>query len=219
MSTPLSTSPELLLIIHNISKRANVKSLLRAALAFGVKTVFVAGSPKFNFDVHNCGEDEGGGGGTDGEAKRRKDLPAPVHDAICGGTFKIVRFRKLRECVEAAVQPPYRARIIGIEIAEGSLSLDDDQNRLAEIFLGEGTRDEEGGVSNPNHLHPPRNVALMPGNEGTGLSEAQMEYCSGTKGAIVTIPQYGGGTASLNVNVAACVVMQRFVQWADGQGA
>lgn len=47
-------------------------------------------------------------------------------------------------------------------------------------------------------------------NQGAGLSEAQMRECD----AFVYIPQYGCGTASLNVTVAASVVLHHFALWA-----
>jgi len=45
-------------------------------------------------------------------------------------------------------------------------------------------------------------IALMPGNEGSGLNEPQKKVCDG----FVIIPQYGIGTASLNVMVAFTTV-------------
>lgn len=53
-------------------------------------------------------------------------------------------------------------------------------------------------------------TALLMGNEGHGLTEKQKASCDGC----VFIPQYGNGTASLNVSVAAGVVMHRFASWA-----
>jgi len=49
-------------------------------------------------------------------------------------------------------------------------------------------------------------IALMPGNEGTGLNEKQKAYCDG----FIYIPQYGFGTASLNVYIATTIVLHRF---------
>jgi hypothetical protein len=46
--------------------------------------------------------------------------------------------------------------------------------------------------------------------QGTGLSEKQVSLCD----AFVYIPQYGAGTASLNVTVAASIVLQHFAAWA-----
>lgn len=45
--------------------------------------------------------------------------------------------------------------------------------------------------------------AFMPGNEGTGLSKKQKDICNG----FIFIPQYGHGTASLNVNIATSIVL------------
>jgi len=50
-------------------------------------------------------------------------------------------------------------------------------------------------------------IALMPGNEGTGLSLKQKANCDG----FIYIPQYGFGTASLNVYIATTVVLHRFM--------
>eukprot|EP00891_Asterochloris_glomerata_P002037 jgi/Astpho2/2037/e_gw1.00038.287.1_t len=55
------------------------------------------------------------------------------------------------------------------------------------------------------------NTAFMVGNEGDGLSEKQMALCD----SFVYIPQYGEGTASLNVTVAASIVLHNFAVWAQ----
>jgi hypothetical protein len=49
-------------------------------------------------------------------------------------------------------------------------------------------------------------IAVMPGNEGSGLNTAQKNVCSD----FIYIPQYGCGTASLNVNTATCVILHRY---------
>jgi tRNA G18 (ribose-2'-O)-methylase SpoU len=54
-------------------------------------------------------------------------------------------------------------------------------------------------------------IALMPGNEGTGLSDRQKSVVD----YFVYIPQYGHGTASLNVTVATTMVMHRYVCWSN----
>ncbi len=46
--------------------------------------------------------------------------------------------------------------------------------------------------------------------QGSGLSEQQEKLCDG----FVYIPQYGNGTASLNVTVAASIVLEHFAVWA-----
>ena len=52
-------------------------------------------------------------------------------------------------------------------------------------------------------------TAFMVGNEGQGLSQRQIEMCD----YLVQIPQYGDG-ASINVNVAAGIVLGHFAHWA-----
>jgi hypothetical protein len=53
-------------------------------------------------------------------------------------------------------------------------------------------------------------TAFILGNEGSGMSAAQCAVCD----AFVYIPQHGPGTASLNVAVAAGIVLHRFAEWA-----
>jgi len=52
--------------------------------------------------------------------------------------------------------------------------------------------------------------AFLLGNEGDGLSPASLAACD----RLVYIPQYGPGTASLNVAVAAGIVLHAFAGWA-----
>lgn len=54
-----------------------------------------------------------------------------------------------------------------------------------------------------------QSIAFMPGNEGTGMSSAQKSVCD----SFVYIPQYGSGTASLNVYVATTLIMHRYCLW------
>ncbi len=62
----------------------------------------------------------------------------------------------------------------------------------------------------PIQSHPfSGSTAFMLGNEGTGLSEKQLEVCR----QFVYIPQFGSG-ASLNVNVATAIVLHHFADWA-----
>ncbi|KAH7842479.1 hypothetical protein Vadar_005763 [Vaccinium darrowii] len=59
--------------------------------------------------------------------------------------------------------------------------------------------------------HPfKKSTAFLLGNEGTGLSAKECDICD----FFVYIPQYGCGTASLNVTVAASIVLHHFGVWA-----
>ncbi|XVF38609.1 hypothetical protein REPUB_Repub20aG0117100 [Reevesia pubescens] len=66
-----------------------------------------------------------------------------------------------------------------------------------------------GAVSITDHPFQ-KSTAFLLGNEGTGLSAKECEICD----FFVYIPQYGGGTASLNVTVAASIVLHHFGVWA-----
>jgi tRNA G18 (ribose-2'-O)-methylase SpoU len=64
------------------------------------------------------------------------------------------------------------------------------------------------------HFFDNQNTAFLMGNEGSGLNDKQMNSCD----AFVRIPQYGDGTASLNVYVAASIILQRYSHWQWHQG-
>ena len=53
---------------------------------------------------------------------------------------------------------------------------------------------------------PQQPTCLLPGNEGDGLSQAQIELCD----SLVYVPQYAAATASLNVNAATACVLSCF---------
>ncbi|PPS19977.1 hypothetical protein GOBAR_AA00610 [Gossypium barbadense] len=81
----------------------------------------------------------------------------------------------------------------------------------ARLFLKEkdcdicGVEITEDAVSITDHPFK-KSTAFLLGNEGTGLSAKECEICD----FFVYIPQYGGGTASLNVTVAASIVLHHF---------
>eukprot|EP01025_Chloroclados_australasicus_P046120 TRINITY_DN50898_c0_g1_i2.p2 TRINITY_DN50898_c0_g1~~TRINITY_DN50898_c0_g1_i2.p2 ORF type:complete len:173 (-),score=30.21 TRINITY_DN50898_c0_g1_i2:442-960(-) len=54
------------------------------------------------------------------------------------------------------------------------------------------------------------NTAFMLGNEGSGMTAKQISLCD----SFVYIPQFGAGTASLNVTVAASIILHHFATWA-----
>eukprot|EP01024_Parvocaulis_polyphysoides_P020555 TRINITY_DN19625_c0_g2_i1.p1 TRINITY_DN19625_c0_g2~~TRINITY_DN19625_c0_g2_i1.p1 ORF type:complete len:256 (+),score=30.15 TRINITY_DN19625_c0_g2_i1:57-824(+) len=145
-------------IVHNISKRANIGTLLRCCTAFNVTTVCLTGSRQFNtFGAHGSGDF--------------------VH---------LMHFDTLDDCVQY-LKSDHKCRIIGIEITEDAVSIS---------------------------KHPfEGNSAFMLGNEGTGMTQKQISLCD----SFVYIPQFGPGTASLNVTVAASIVLHHFATWAGFQ--
>ena len=181
------------LIITNISKRQNVRKLLQIAVSYGVHTVFVVGMRGFEFDPDST----------------VTDIPPAIMDGMRTGKLTIKRFDKLEECashIRRIVEPrrgdgeadddddddDAPVRIVGVEIDNSSLNLEDDA---------------------PFESHPYSSVAFMMGNEGSGMTAKQMSVCDG----FVRISQYGGGTASLNVSVAAGLVLHRFFHWSRGE--
>jgi tRNA G18 (ribose-2'-O)-methylase SpoU len=60
-----------------------------------------------------------------------------------------------------------------------------------------------------NNLFTKTHIAFMLGNEGSGLARQQREACQG----LVYIPQYGNGTASLNVSSASAVILNCYYKW------
>ncbi|KAL5541734.1 hypothetical protein UlMin_009444 [Ulmus minor] len=101
------------------------------------------------------------------------------------GSTSHVRFRHFHSLREARDFLKERdCDICGVEIADGALAVNE---------------------------HPfKKSTAFLLGNEGTGLSAKELEICD----FFVYIPQYGCGTASLNVTVAASIVLHHFGVWA-----
>lgn len=56
-------------------------------------------------------------------------------------------------------------------------------------------------------------IAIMPGHEGDGLSKTQKQACQ----SFVYIPQYGNGTASLNVYIATTIILHKYSLWSTKQ--
>ena len=155
-----SKRPVLYLIITNISKAANIRCLVRSAVAFGVKSFFIVGQKRFEFRTGST------------------DLPGILREQPLDMHY----FDKMSDCVHY-IHNVLSAKICGVEIVDSARDVAD------KPFEGD--------------------TAIMMGNEGTGMSRKQLEACD----YFVRIGQYGGGTASLNVYVAASIVMQSFNQW------
>lgn len=195
--TPLATSsrsagntgaPEPYLIISNISKKNNIKCLMKNAVAFGVKTIYVAGQKKFHFNgaapvesssSHHQDEQK--------QEKEKSDVPTVLRPMIQSGQVQIVQYDKLQDCIEHL--HTLGIKVMGVEIDPSALDVED-TDKCFECAGGGG-------------------IAFMMGNEGTGMNQKQMSLCDG----FIKISQYGGGTASLNVSVAAAIVLQRFYAW------
>ena len=101
-------------------------------------------------------------------------------------TTPVIHFEKWKTCVQHLMEQDIV--LVGVEIHPDAVNLDDFCN-----------------ISNNNN-NDNKNIAFLMGNEGQGIHEKHMASCQ----AFVKIPQYGGGTASLNVNVAASIVLHSY---------
>jgi tRNA G18 (ribose-2'-O)-methylase SpoU len=117
------------------------------------------------------------------------DIPTPIRNYILEGKMTIQRFANWAEFLEFIKGE--HIRLLGVEIHKDAKAID-------EYF--------------DNSNNATVKTAFLMGNEGQGLSKKQLESCDG----FVRIPQYGNGTASLNVYVACSIVLQRYHQWALG---
>ena len=181
-----NNQPKCYLIITNISKKPNVRSLLLLAAAFGCEKVFIAGQKKFDFSAP-------------AEGSSSTDLPHQLRAMVRDGQMDIVRFDRLDECI---------AHIKSIGAEDGAGTCNRQQRRpirVVGVEIDPSSQDVEGEPFEGD-------TAFMMGNEGQGMNEKQMSLCDG----FVKIAQYGGGTASLNVYVAASIVLHRFHHWARG---
>lgn len=117
--------------------------------------------------------------------------------------------------------------IIGVEITDAANAVNTHPFHGNTAFmLGNEVRQQHQHAS-WGHAHPQHrcNVALTlllavqapqtssHSLQGTGLSEHQLKLCD----SFVYIPQHGHGTASLNVTVAASIVLHHFAIWAGYQ--
>ena len=98
------------------------------------------------------------------------------------------RWNKWRELVEYVQQ--HDIRLVGIEIHPDAVTV---KEFVQQTMTGRSDQQQPDD----------RDIALVVGNEGTGLSDQQMASCD----QFVRIPQYGAGTASLNVYTAASIVL------------
>jgi tRNA G18 (ribose-2'-O)-methylase SpoU len=188
------------LVIAGIAKRPNVITLLQTAVAFGVRSVLVVGQEK-NLSPASlpallqqllamAPNDEG----NDEEENDDDDVvrqPAPQSPCL-----NLVRFRKWKNVVEYLKER--EIPLVGVEIHPSAITV----SELLETHVDDGDSVDVDAKSDGIRR---RALALVMGNEGDGLSQAQMDACR----HFVRIPQYGSGTASLNVAVAASVVLHQ----------
>jgi tRNA(Leu) C34 or U34 (ribose-2'-O)-methylase TrmL len=113
------------------------------------------------------------------------DVPKYLLPVFASGEITIERFSKWNDCF--AYIKEQNILLVGVEIHKDAKTIQEICHHLGTI---------KGGTD----------VAFLMGNEGTGIQDKQMKDCS----LFCRIPQYGTGTASLNVYVAASIVLYQF---------
>ncbi len=217
------------MIITNISKRQNVRNLIQIGAAFGVRTIFVVGQKNFNFDVQTNHDDEqdhhdANESSNSNNKSTTSDIPMAILDAVKRGKINIIRFDKLEQCVEHIKSLPCCEEATAAEAAREEkthatvLENKDNASEKRSNSSSESTIQILGVEIDPSSINLEQedvftaSTAFMMGNEGQGMTTKQMSVCDG----FVRISQYGGGTASLNVSVAAGLVLHRFFHWSRG---
>ena len=147
--------PECRILIYHVAKKSNIGTILRSAVALGVREIVVVG--------------KGGKLQTFGNK----------------GTVQYVKFSNFENLAAAvAYLKADGFSIVGVEISDTALDV------ASHPFTG--------------------NTCFMFGNEGQGLIDKAIAVCD----RLVYIKQMGCGTASLNVAVAAGIVLHHFATWA-----
>jgi tRNA G18 (ribose-2'-O)-methylase SpoU len=122
--------------------------------------------------------------------QKSKLLSRQFQEALHEQQIKLVVFSGWKDVLEHLTKFPQIA-LVGVEIDAQSEIMNDRD------VLPRFTSDYE-------------DIAILMGNEGQGIHPKHLEAC---QGRLIRIPQYGTGTASLNVNVACSIVLYHFHQW------
>jgi tRNA(Leu) C34 or U34 (ribose-2'-O)-methylase TrmL len=189
-------------VICNISKAANIKALIAAAAAHRFVPILVASDHLSEAECMMLKPSRAGGIPADGHEDAKEGEGKGKHDrsgckSTSTSTSTSSSGTQVMEDVEVyrvatmdalvAFLTTHAVPLVGIEILDDAKSVSAD-----DAFTS-------------------TKLALMPGNEGTGLAAAHKARCS----RFCYIPHYGvGGTGSLNVSIAATIVLAKFCEWA-----
>lgn len=152
--------PRLFLLLHHISKRQNVRTLLTSAAAFGAE-VLVVGQPGFDETSHVPRRLAAAFAAVREGGEEPTHPPPPLYRRFNG---------TLEECRDYLHAQD--VQIWGVEIGEAAVNVEETPWERKE---GGGGGGGGGGV------------ALLLGNEGSGMSARQARVCDG----LVYISQYG----------------------------
>jgi len=201
--TSSSAPPHRYLVICNISKAANIKALIAAAAAHRFVPILVASDHLSEAECSMLKPSRAGGIPADGHEDAKEGEVEGKHDrsgckssssstsSTSSSSAQVMEdvevYRVATMDALVAFLTTHAVPLVGIEILDDAKSVSAD-----DAFTS-------------------TKLALMPGNEGTGLAAAHKARCS----RFCYIPHYGvGGTGSLNVSIAATIVLAKFCEWA-----
>jgi tRNA G18 (ribose-2'-O)-methylase SpoU len=169
------------LLIASVQKKHNIGNIVRSACAFGVKSILISG------DKHEC-LDAANNALSDSSNTESANIKYNTFGAHGTDNFVDIKtFPRFRDAIDFLKQR--NVAIIGIEITPNAKS----------IYSPDAFVDPVTSLPFPS-------VAFFPGSEGIGLVDAHKKVCD----SFVYIPQYGNGTASLNVFAATSICLSMF---------
>ena len=194
-TTTEGMAPSSILMLHNVAKKKNFGELIRTAAAMGVRQgELEPSSPHTLLLEHRCFFSS-----VVLLTTQRVPPILQISEIVvvganklftqgCHGTAGFVKFSHFNFFQDAVsyVKNVHGASLCGVEICDDA---------------------------KPVHKHPFSGecTAFLMGNEGQGLTEAQIKACD----QFVYIPQHSDATASLNVNAACAVVLHHYAVWAQ----
>lgn len=186
--------PECRVLIYNVAKKQNVGTIVRTAVAFAATQIIVVGN-------------------VSGETRHRR-RESTVSLCCCA----LAHIGCVSLLVLPSLCPPLQRKLstLGNQATNKYISWKHfekwgdclkwvKQSGFKLVGVEIGSR----AVNIEKRPFSDKTIFVL-GNEGQGLSQETMDACD----ELVYIPQYGRGTASLNVATATSIVLHHFAEWA-----
>jgi len=205
--TSSSAPPHRYLVICNISKAANIKALIAAAAAHRFVPILVASDHLSEAECMMLKPSRAGGIPADGHEDAKEGEGEGKHDRSGCNSSGTSTSTSTSTTSSSSAQVMEDVEVYRVATMDALVAF---LTTHAVPLVGIEILDDAKSVSADDAFTSTK-LALMPGNEGTGLAAAHKARCS----RFCYIPHYGvGGTGSLNVSIAATIVLTKFCEWA-----